>query len=303
MSSKNTVSRRAFIKDAAIAGAAVATAGALGVSLAQAQTQSAATGLPAKWDMDVDVLVAGAGNGGLSAALTAAAGKAKTLLIEISGVTGGSSLVSGGQLHTRAQRTWEAYNKYSMGLHDSVLGKVFVETFWKDYVPFLKSQNAFMAQPDPSLDYYMGTGVPLTSESLTHVPHRAYFDSLEKAIKANGGTIQTKTRAVKLYVDEQGKVVGLQAKVWNQSPLETNQKVINIKAKKIILATGNFYTNKEMLVRYLGPDADMVQNYGMSPYQNGEGHAMCQAVGAKMSAYFNSWSGGDDRRHADQADL
>ncbi|MDP3046088.1 MAG: FAD-binding protein, partial [Chloroflexota bacterium] len=243
-------------------------------------------------DYDVDVLVVGAGNGGLTAFLAAADGKAKTLLIEVSGATGGSTLTAGGILHTSGLRTWADYNKQTLGLHDQVLGKVFVETFWDELIPWLQSKGAYMSRPTPTATGSSGDWVFGKGENLaTSVPHRLYFDSLSKAAQALGGTMLLKTRAVKLYADDQRRVVGLQAMTWSGSPLEPNQKLINIKAKKVILATGNFYANKEMLCRYIGHDADTARNYGMSPYQTGEGIAMAQAVGAMMSGSLSTFSG------------
>jgi len=47
------------------------------------------------WDEDVDVLVVGSGAGGLVAAINAADGHAKVLVIEKSGEYGGTSATSG----------------------------------------------------------------------------------------------------------------------------------------------------------------------------------------------------------------
>ena len=299
------VSRREFVKGAAVGGAGVAAAGALAScapAAAPAPTtapEAAATTAPAaaptpepeKWDYDVDVVVAGSGNGGASAFLSAADGGAKSLLIEVSGVTGGSTLFSGGYLHTAGQRTWEDYNAYTRGLHDPVLAKVFVETFWNEYVPWLESKGAYMSKnPETedrayyAKDYSFGKGEP------PYRSHRLYFDSLIEAAQELGGTTMTKTSALKLHADDEGRVIGLQARVWANSPLEEDQTLINIRAKKVILATGNFYGNKELLTRYISPHGYRGLSYG-GPYQSGEGIPMAQAVGAKMSRYLSTWSG------------
>ena len=301
MPDKKKLSRRGFLKNAAIASAAVATGSVLGTTSAQAQTPSSATGLPDKWDYDVDVLVAGAGNGGCTAFMTAASGGAKTLLIEISSVTGGSSLISGAQLHTQNLGTWETYNAGTYFRHDQVLGKVYVETFWNKLIPFLKSKNVAMSQPVPGPAgfgaYRMGRNVdPNNLPSETNVAlgaqgHRDYFDSVVNAGKAAGGTVMLKTRALKLYTDDQRRVVGLQASVWSTSPLEKDQKIINIKAKKVILTTGNIYANKGLMTQYVSPYADNTRMYGLNPYQMGDGLVMALDVGAVAGGAWSSWSG------------
>ena len=121
--------------------------------------------------------------------------------------------------------------------------------------------------------------------------HRDYFDSVVNAGKAAGGTVMLKTRALKLYTDDQRRVVGLQASVWSTSPLEKDQKIINIKAKKVILTTGNIYANKGLMTQYVSPYADNTRMYGLNPYQMGDGLVMALDVGAVAGGAWSSWSG------------
>src|SRR5882757_3004484 len=189
--------RRGFLR-AGLGLAAAGGAAGFGASEAMAGAQHLTekdTGGHA--DYDVDVVVAGSGNGGMSSAIAAAKGGARTLLIEISTQIGGNSLMSGGILHTAGQRTWEDYNKYTLGLHDQVLAKVYVETFWNEYIPWLQAHKAHISRPSPNeigalSDWWLGNGEP------GQLRHKLYFDSLIKPYKARGGTIQTKTRVTKL---------------------------------------------------------------------------------------------------------
>jgi fumarate reductase flavoprotein subunit len=68
-------------------------------------------------------------------------------------------------------------------------------------------------------------------------------------IKKRGGLILTKTPARKLVVDDRGGVIGLIAE--NEAG-----EMITISAKAVILATGGFVSNKEMLKKYV-PDVSM----------------------------------------------
>jgi fumarate reductase flavoprotein subunit len=242
-------------------------------------------------DYDVDVVVAGSGNGGMSSAIAAAKGGARTLLIEISTQIGGNSLMSGGILHTAGQRTWEDYNKYTLGLHDQVLAKVYVETFWNEYIPWLQSHSAYMSRPTPETpgyfgDWHFGKGEP------GQLRHKLYFDSLVKAYEGAGGKRLMRTRVMKLLVDSEGRVMGLRARVWRDSPRDEDQRWITIRAKKTIMATGGWTMDGERKATFLGRDGYMSQQY-CGPFGSGEGQNMCEAAGAGLSkSGWSSFCGG-----------
>jgi len=100
MSDQNKLSRRDFIKDAAIGAAAVAGAGVLGAIPAAAQTQTQPW-LPAKWDKEYDVIVVGSGGAGYTAACFAKkAGAGSVVVLEKLPEIGGNSRMSGGNVGT-----------------------------------------------------------------------------------------------------------------------------------------------------------------------------------------------------------
>ena len=279
---ERALNRRNFLKGVGVTTGALVGGGMLGASATAAGRETEA--IP--WDHEVDVVVAGSGNGGMSAALAAADGGADTLLLEISTQIGGNSLMSGGVMHTAGQRTWEDYNRYTDGLHDQVLGKVYVETFWNEYIPWLQSHGAHMSRPNPDAegwvgDWYLGNGEP------GQLRHKLYFDSLVDAFERSGGTRLMKTRVTKLHTDADGKVIGLQARTWQDSPREGNQRIINIKAKKTILAIGGWIMDGARKQKYLGPDSHRVA-HACGPFSSGEGLDMAQAVGAALSE--GGWS-------------
>ncbi|NPV08498.1 MAG: FAD-binding protein [Anaerolineae bacterium] len=273
------VGRRSFLRKAAV-GAGVAAATAVSTGAAAEPSRQMVT--PEEWDMEVDVVVAGAGHGGLCAAVAAAEEGADVLLLEISSKTGGGSAWSGGYIHAMGLQDWEEYNAHTEGLHDPVLGRPYIETFRNEFIPWLEEIGAYFEGPGAgiafSADYSMGHGEP------GYLRHRLYFDSLEEALARFGGTLMTRMRAVKLFADEEGNVVGLRA-----VNVETGE-VLNIGAKAVILATGNFMANKEMLNRYVGPFAHRAKLMGV-PYSTGEGIMMAQEVGAILSGNMSTWSG------------
>lgn len=285
------VERRDFFKAGLAAAAGSVAAGAFASSAMADRPEASRSARNTEWDYEVDVLVAGSGNGGMSAALAAATGGAKTLVAEISTQIGGNTLMSGGILHTAGQRTWEDYNKFTQGLHDQVLAKVYVETFWQEYIPWLKSQDAYISRPTPEVagyygDYHLGHGEP------GQLRHKLYFDSLVKGFEAAGGKRLMQTRVTRLHTDAEGRVIGVQAKTWRNSPREENQRLINIKARKTIMAIGGWIMDRERKQKYLGQDGYFGQHM-CGPFSSGEGLDMCQAVGAALSKTgWSSFSGG-----------
>ena len=86
---KNQVSRRRFLKEAAVAAPVLAASNALGAQTSSIQAP--------KWDKEVDVVVIGTGFAGLSAAINAKDAGAKVLILEKMPQEheGGNSRVSG----------------------------------------------------------------------------------------------------------------------------------------------------------------------------------------------------------------
>ncbi len=89
MSDENKLSRRDFIKEAAVGAAAVVGAGVLA-------TPASAAGVPTKWDKEADVVVVGGGGAGFAAAATAAELGASVIVLEKMPQIGGNTRVSGG---------------------------------------------------------------------------------------------------------------------------------------------------------------------------------------------------------------
>jgi tricarballylate dehydrogenase len=66
-----------------------------------------------------------------------------------------------------------------------------------------------------------------------------------------------------------------------------NGKVLDIRARAVVLACGGFESSPEMRARYLGPNWDLVKVRG-TRYNTGRGHQMAIDLGAAVTGH---WSG------------
>ena len=96
-------------------------------------------------------------------------------------------------------------------------------------------------------------------------------------------SIHYQTTAKSLVIDDQGRIEGLNAVTANNRPVRFN-------ARGVILASGGFEGNPEMLSHYLGPDAQWIRPIARGGYYNrGEGIRMGLEAGAAPGGDFGSF--------------
>ena len=95
---KKEISRRDFLKRSTLATAGLVTVGLLG-ACSETSEKTSENKEEVKFDRECDVLIIGGGGTGVAAAVEAAEAGANTLVIEKSGIMGGSTLMSGGMIH------------------------------------------------------------------------------------------------------------------------------------------------------------------------------------------------------------
>jgi fumarate reductase flavoprotein subunit len=224
-----------------------------------------------------DVLVVGAGLAGFSAAVRASEQGAKVLLIDKShGELGdGNVLMASGSLRaggkspkTGAKELYDFVMSEGVGYPDLV--KAWSETCGR------------------AIDWLAGAGVRLEETA----PGRIWLDqnseiSLAPVYKKDVGTralTKLKERFVNLggrylngvaaerLIVENGRVCAVIGKQVGSE--------IELRARAIILATGGFSANKELVKKYIGPHADECKLRG-SKQDTGDGLRMALAAGAK----------------------
>ncbi len=288
MSDENKLSRRDFIKDAAIGAAVVAGASALSTTTAQAQA-------PDKWDKQVDVIVVGSGCAGFPAAITAAEKGASVAILEKLPTIGGNSLASGGNYGAfgtaicaeEAKKDPEHFSgdsvdmyyedKLALGgyLNDPAVVRVFAENCNAGYEWMRK-----LGYTQSGVDYEEGEnceapdnekGMHFTTAWNSYFENGKWFGPFRKGRHHTGGKYKTyssgeagimamKDRAVALGVqiltEMQVTAIirkgGLSGEVLGVKVTDLkNKKDLTFRATRgVVLAAGGWHANAAMCKRY-----------------------------------------------------
>lgn len=229
-------------------------------------------------NLTTDVVVIGGGAAGMAASLRADELGLKTILLEKMAFIGGAISVSGGnQVVTLSNLQKEA------GITDDSVESM-VEDFLKngDQKNVIDLLTLFAKNVGETTDwlnsyvgiqYDMAGGLHVLAE-YAHNRELAYKDGghgfaaqARNKIEKSGVELYLQTRAEKLVTDENGTVTGVIAK-------DDSGKTYNITAKAVILATGGYGNNKDLL----SDDMDKVLYYGPAS-STGDGLIMATAEG------------------------
>jgi len=216
--------------------------------------------------VEADVAVIGAGISGIMAATKAGADGAKVVLIEKTGVIGGCSLQSFGCAHYEGEEAiQERFINWVKDQHYMV-----DTTVLRAYLDNNDAALQFIRNYKDSYDYFPNAPV---NYLLTPYMTRAsiYEEMLEKEVTSKGGQIFLETTA-KSLITENGAVTGVVAERRDGSTL-------TVKAKAVIVATGGFGGDTEMVKKYSGYDVVC----GCLTQDVGEGIQMAVDAGAAMA--------------------
>jgi hypothetical protein len=268
-----TSSRREFLKGTTVAAGVAVTAAGLGATATAAADEPGA-------DYTCDVVVAGAGVGGLAAAVSAVEQGASVVLVEASGAVGGTSRFAAGAFGPRFGTAWDAtYAK--VPLSDPDLSAVVLDN-WDDTLAWVEGLGLTVEPLAEGSSYvWMGGRRPAEQGSKSYTDE--YLQQFGQIFGEKGGTTLLNTIATQILTDEAGTPCGLLCTGADGTP-------VRIAAKSVVIATGGFQCNKEMMVRYLGRWADVSQAQCV-PYLDGGGIQMAANVGAKMSKSYGSFYG------------
>ena len=227
--------------------------------------------------LNSDILVVGAGLAGFTAAVRASEQGAQALLIDKSnGELGdGNVLMASGSLRAGGKSPKTS----SQELYDFVMSENV------GYPHLVKAWSETCAR---AIDWLISVGVPLeetapgriwlnqTSETCLGPVYKKdvgtrTLTSLKDRLLKLGGRYLNGITGTKLLI-EKNRVVGLIGK--------KNGEDVELRSRAMILSTGGFSANQELVKKYIGPHADQCKLRG-SKQDTGDGLRMALAVGAK----------------------
>lgn len=231
-------------------------------------------------NLTTDVVVVGAGASGTAAALAAVDAGSKVILLEKTSIPAGAGTMAGGLFATGSKLQKEAkvpdasqwlYHEYMTASNNTANARLVRNVIEKSgsTVDWLMENGARFKLIDPGVG-----GQP------DHVndPHAflGYADggfkaitALHDSIKKKGGEIYFDTAGKSLITNEKGEVIGINAEKKDGS------KYV-IKAKSVILATGGYAANAEMMAEHFGKKAPL----GSISSATGDGLKMAWDSGA-----------------------
>lgn len=231
---------------------------------------------------EYDVIVVGGGGSGLAAAVSAAEGGARVLVLEKQPQLGGSTGIAVGSF-TANQTPWQA----KAGVSDSL--EAHVEDAAKFASPEIESRNNptmrrfHLAHSKETLDWLAAMGLAFhgpSPEPPNRVPRmhnvvpnaKAYIATLQSRLLRFGGTILCDAPVSEL-VREHGRVAGVVASVNGTATRYTA-------TRGVVLAAGDYAASAELIGKYKGPQFTRIE--AINPNCHGDGHRLAESVGAPL---------------------
>ena len=248
--------------------------------------------VPKKWDCESDVVIIGGGTTGLPAAIKVAEAGLKATVLETRPQCGGSlSMIVGGCVFAgideqKKEGIDDSPDKLYQDMvnnagSDPKLARAYADNQLEAY-KMLKAQGITFDN-----GYGLGPGQSVKRGGLGSILGKAHklTKAFEDRARDKGAEILFKHRAQRLITDPKtGRVIGLTVLVNN----ETKYFKAN---KAVIIATGGFGYNREMLLEYAPHMADCVPK--MPVGHQGDGLKMALDIGAATKdigiAVAGSW--------------
>lgn len=264
------LAKKSFDKIDAVSGATIssdAAVAALKDAYEKAKGVTSATGKVS--DTSCDIVVIGAGGAGMSAALAANEKGANVIIVEKMGIVGGNTNNATGGLNASQTKIQE-----KLGISDSN----------EQYIADTMKGGYNLNDPDlvknmvekssDTVDWLISLGADLTdvgkmagsSNNRTHRPQGGgavgihLVQVLNEAVKSKGIDLRTNSKVTEI-INEGGKAAGVK--------VSSKDGDYTIKAKAVILATGGFGANPELIVKY----NSKLEGFGTTNHKGATGDA------------------------------
>jgi tricarballylate dehydrogenase len=258
--------------------------------------------------LTTDVVVVGCGIAGLSAAVSALQAGAQVIILERApkdergGNTRWTESLLRMKSETEVSDDFEAHFVANAGHHlDPSLVRDTARAYadWPAIVRALgfadpELVGALAAGAGPTLAWLKSFGIRfdflptyfITSSSPRMAPvggGLALVEALADAAERHGGRILYQTTARQLLRDSAGRILGVRT-------VDRAGRSRRLHARSVVLASGGFEGNPELLTRYLGPQARYLRPVARGGYYNkGEGIQMALAAGAAPAGDYGAF--------------
>lgn len=232
-------------------------------------------------NLKTDLVIIGGGGSGLTAAVRSAELGTKTVVLEKMQVLGGAAGICGGQIAVQG-----AQIQKDLGVQDDSPAWFAYDLLANGHMRNdLTALTAYSDNLGASVDWAMKS-LGMTQFEEMKLQYRGEF-SKDRSLYIKGAgagfisllthklsdmpvTIKTGTKVEKILKDEKGAVVGVEA-------TDANGTKYVVRSKAVLLATGGYGANREMLAG----DLQKALYYG-PVCATGDGHRMAEAAGAKL---------------------
>lgn len=226
---------------------------------------------------ECDVVVVGSGGAGITAALYAAQSGAKVIIVEKEDIPGGTSLLSQNMFGSVATSIHKAEGKTKTN-----------EDIYQYYLQKEAATGAY-AVPEAAriladncteaAEYLIGLGIELDHTTTDYIlaPKAGKYvgemviPTLLHEMESSGAELRTGTRATKIIM-ENDQAVGI--------VVENKTGSYEIRAKAVIMATGGYVGNRDLIDEYLPEWKTAIRRYW--PGNTGDGILMAQEAGLEV---------------------
>lgn len=265
----------------AILNAVAAALTEAGIDAEAWKTKEAAAAAPVAKTEDITVktLVVGAGGAGMKTAIDLTNAGHDVLLIEKQPMVGGATTLSATYLVVMETRQQQEAGVATMSIEDYVAKQLKLNPDFN-----AERLTAMFKDSQNILDWFLSIGADFTRPMSYYQIGTSDGSSLgvemvskmSAELEKTGVNLRLNTKAVSL-IEENGKILGVVA--------EDEGGQFNIYAENIVLSTGGYGASQEAIAKYSPKWTGIPSTTAAG--NTGDGHAMCEAVGADFEQIDN----------------